>query len=33
MKRNFGKYPRTPELDVNDEDKGKNKQTKRGIRN
>jgi hypothetical protein len=29
MKRNFGKCPRTPELDVNDKDKRKNKQTRR----
>lgn len=29
MKRNFGKYPRTSEPDVNDEDKIKNKQARR----
>jgi hypothetical protein len=33
MKRNFGKCPRTSELEVNDEDKRKNKQARRGIRN
>jgi hypothetical protein len=29
MKRNFEKCPRTPELDVIDEDKRKNKQARR----
>jgi hypothetical protein len=33
MKRNFGKCPRTPELDVNDEDKRKNKPVRRNVRN
>jgi hypothetical protein len=33
MKRSFGKCPKTPELDVNDGDEGKNKRARRGIRN
>jgi hypothetical protein len=32
MKRNFGKCPRTPELDLKDEDKRKNKQARRGYK-
>jgi len=31
MKRNFGKCPRTPELDANYEDKRKNKQARRVV--